>query len=155
MYTTDSGGILVSRTEAGGGVYDLSRPEGAITSGDLLELEDFHNSARSIGSMAALGTRVFKEALGAVTSGHFDPTDQPGSPFEYIWNLNGGPLGFTIYAEPTITLRLRDFYIRTESLKDYYDGLSKKDRLVVFAQKGSLLVRDVIYDDGEQPEPPQ
>lgn len=153
MYAPDFG-ILVSRAEAGGGVYDINRPEEAIASGNLLELEDFRNSAKSIGTIAALGTRVFKEALGAVTSGHFD-SGQPGSPFEYIWNLNGGPNGLTIFADSTITLWLRDYYIKTEVLKDYYDGLSKKERLVVFAQKGSLLVRDVIYDDGEQPELPQ
>lgn len=155
MYSPELNKILVSRAEAPGCLYDLSRPDEAIEAGQLLELVDFQNSARSIGSLASLGTRVFKEAVQSLSLGdeafkvQSDHNEQTTNPFAHVWRLPGSPNGLTVWTTPNIHMCLQNFYIQTQALKDYYDGLTDEQRLYVFAKKGSLLVRDVIYDEGE------
>ena len=134
MYSSEAGRYLVDRAERSGCVYDLRRPAGEISRGTLLELEDFHNSARSIGSAASLGTRVFKEAVGAVNNNFPVNADSPYDPFSHIWSLDGSLEGFTIWGtNPCVTLKLRDFYIKTQPFKDLYDSMPLKARLEVFA----------------------
>lgn len=155
MYSPELNEMLVPRYEDGGGVYDIGSRAEEVDSGMLLELTDFHNSAQTIGSTAALGTRVFKESVMAVTTsfpndGSNVNVDDVTNPFLHVWRLHGSPNGRTIYTTPSITLCLQNFYIRTQALKDYFDNLTDDQKLEVFAKKGSLVVRDVIYDDGDQ-----
>lgn len=153
MYSPELNKMLVSEAEAPGCIYTIRRPEEDIEAGLLLELTDFQNSAQSIGSLAALGTRVFKESVRALSLGEdqfkteLAHSEHTTNPFVHAWRLPGSPQGLTIWTTPNITMYLRDFYIQTQALKDYYDGLTEQQRLKVFAKKGSLVVRDVIYDD--------
>lgn len=152
MYSPELGQMLTSQASEKGCIYDINRPDEGIASGDLLELVDFHRSAASIGSAAALGTRVFKESIMAVTtdgsvsasSTDNDTTD----PFSHVWRLPGSPDGLTVWTSPNIHMRLLDFYIEAQALKDFYDALTDEDKLRVFAKKGRRVVSDVIYDDG-------
>jgi hypothetical protein len=153
MYSPELGQMLTAQASEKGCIYDISRPDEGVASGDLLELVDFHRSAASIGSAAALGTRVFKESIMAVTADGPDSaksidTDTTRDPFSHVWRLPGSPNGLTVWTSPSIHMRLQDFYIEAQALKDYYDALTEQDRLRVFAKKGRLVVRDVIYDDG-------
>ncbi len=155
MFSPEQDKLVVNHAEAPGCLYTLSHPTEEIAAGELLELVDFQNSALGIGSHIALGTRVFKEAIMAVRSASSDSThiDNDGpykDPFLHVYRLPGSPKGMTVWTTPNVHLRLADFYLGVQALKDYYDDLTDEERLVVFAEKGRLVVHDVLYDDQVQ-----
>lgn len=150
MYSPELGKMMTAHAHKNGCLYDVTRPVDDIASGELLELVDFQHSARSIGSAAALGTRVFKESVTAVSGVSSSPNlREDNDPFSHVWRLPGDPKGLTVWTDPNIHMRLQDFYLELQALKDFYDSLTADERQRVFAKKGQRVVSDVIYDDGE------
>lgn len=150
MRLHERGEVVVGHAERGGAVYDLSRPHDEIAAGALLELIDFRDAARSIGAKIGLGTEAFKLSIRGLTGPHRRYTDECPDldPFCQVWRLPGDGSRTIYFDDITLDMSLSNYYIKTQALKDFYDGLVEDKKSAEYYGKRTFeVVRSVIYDD--------
>lgn len=132
---TDEFGDIIG-ADVDSAIYRRDVPEDLLAAGTLLGLDDFHNGAATAGTTMAVGTRVFKEVVRNLS--------EPVSPFDQVWRLHAKPM--PAWAFNSIPPRLACFYIRTQALHDHYSESTAEELKRLYAVKGSLVVKAVLFD---------
>jgi len=117
-------------------LYRRNVPEDLLAEGAVLSINDFHDGAATAGTTPAVGTRVFKEVLGNLS--------EPVDPFNQVWRLHAKTLPSRAFE--STQLRLPCFYVITQALFDHYAETTNEELERLYAAKGSMVVKAVLFD---------
>ena len=132
----------VVRADGPSVVYSKDAPRELLETGEAVNLFDFHQGAASVGTTRTVGTRMYKETLiGLIVAERATDTLAVEAPFNLIGQTRPSrPKAHGVCTNYGYTqVWLDDFYIRTQSLYDYFERLTKP--VAQHGLKGSLVLQ--------------
>lgn len=118
-------------------IYSKLVPGDLVETGKVIELSDFHDGAESVGLAQRVGTSALKTTV----------LDLSGSiePFIFARRLNAS--GNSICTSYGYTdVKLKDFYIKTQSLFDYYSEINAGNVISRQTKNGKAVIAAVLFD---------